>query len=81
MKGVQTHDYYNSRDEMYIVVGHSAALRYIMDQALYTEIVRGLWWFYLSLLGGCALCFVLFSWFFERRLQKRVTYPISELSK
>jgi len=39
-----------------------------MDIALDDEIDRGLWWFYLSLLGGCALLFFLFSYSFERKL-------------
>ena len=53
---------------MYIVVGHSAALNYIMDEHLHDEIARGLWWFMLSLLGGVATCFFFFSCIFERRL-------------
>jgi len=78
---VKTHKFHTPGDEMYIVCGHSAALSYIMDDELRKEIFRGLWWFYLSLLGGCAVLFALFSWAFERRLQLRVTKPISELSK
>ena len=52
-----------------------------MSEYLNTEIARGLWWFMLSLLGGVAICFVFFSYFFERRVQRQVTHPISELSK
>ena len=66
---------------MYVVVGQSSALRFVMNEYLNAEIARGLWWFMLSLLGGVAICFVIFSYIFERRLQMRVTKPISELSK
>ena len=52
-----------------------------MDEYLNSEIARGLWWFMLSLLGGVAICFVIFSYYFERRMQRKVTQPISELSK
>jgi hypothetical protein len=53
---------------MTVVVGHSAALRYVMDRALEDEISRGLWWFFGSLLGGVAIFFVLFATIFERQL-------------
>ena len=77
---VTKHDYYNEDYHMIVVVGHSAALRFVMDEKLHEEIARGLWWFMLSLLGGVAICFVLFSYCFERRLQTRVTKPIQKLS-
>lgn len=65
---------------MTVVVGHSAALRYVMDEALNTEIQRGLWWFLGSLFGGVAIFFVGFSIFFERQLQNRVAKPIMDLA-
>jgi len=66
---------------MYVVVGQSAALGYVMDEHLYDEISRGLWWFFAILLAGVAVCFITFSICFERRLQVRVTKPISKLSR
>lgn len=75
------HDYYDEAYVMYVVVGHSASLTYVMDEHLNDEIERGLVWFMLSLVGGVAVCFIIFSCCFERRLQVKVTKPISELSK
>ena len=66
---------------MFIVVGHSAALTFVMDDYLHAEITRGLWWFFGSLLAGVSICFIIFSICFERRLYTRVTRPISELSR
>ena len=66
---------------MYIVVGHSVGLNLVMDDMLHQEITRGLWWFMSSLVGGVAICFVIFSICFEKRLQVRVTKPIQELSQ
>jgi hypothetical protein len=65
---LKAHENYDPAYVMYIVVGHSAALNYIMDEHLHDEIARGLWWFMLSLLGGVAICFFFFSCIFERRL-------------
>lgn len=65
---------------MYVVVGHSIGLRAVMDEKLHEEITRGLWWFMCSLIGGVAICFIIFSYCFEQKLQKRVTRPIMELS-
>jgi len=80
-KGLKLHSMYSESFKMYVVVGQSASLTFTMDKALDDEIARGLWWFMLSLLGGVAFCFVLFSWIFERRLHVRVTTPIMELSR
>jgi len=66
---------------MYIVVGHSVGLNLVMDEQLHKEITRGLYWFMFSLVGGVAICFVIFSYCFEQRLQVRVTKPIQELSR
>ena len=55
LENVTPHAYYDSNFEMYIVVGHSAALTFVMDEYLHAEITRGLWWFFGSLLAGvCA---------------------------
>lgn len=81
LQGVKTHANFDPSFTMYVVVGHSVALRNVMDDKLHEEITRGLWWFMLSLIGGVAICFIIFSWVFERKLQKRVTHPIMELSK
>ena len=69
MDAVKPRDYFNQeQDEMFIVCGQSAMLANMMTYELHTEITRGLWWFWLSLLGGCAILFVLFSYVFERKL-------------
>ena len=47
---------------MYVVVGHSAALGYILDEQLNVEISRGLWWFMGGLLVIVFVCFIIFSW-------------------
>lgn len=66
---------------MYVIVGHSAELRFVMSEELHDEIARGLWWFMLSLLAGVALLFIFLAWYFERKLQGRIAKPIAELSK
>lgn len=81
MDGIKTHKYYQPEFEMFIVVGHSKGLSSIMSESLQVEIVRELWWFYLSLFGGCLICFFVFLYCFERRLQLRVTKPITTLAK
>lgn len=80
-KGIQKHDLYNDDHEMYLIVGHSKALSSIMSEYLNEEIVRGVWWFYLSLLGGMTILLVIFSYVLERKLQFKVSRPISMLSK
>ena len=81
MKELKTHKYYNSAYVMTVIVGQSGNLKYVMDDNLEQEISRGLLIFFLSLLGGSLLLFLVFSAIFERRLQIRVTKPISQLSK
>ena len=81
MIDLETHISYDETYVMYLVVGHSAALRFVMSENLHSEISRGLWWFMFFLLSGVLVCFVGFSWIFERRLQIRVTRPILELSQ
>ena len=66
---------------MYVIVGHSAELRFVTSEELHDEIARGLWWFMLSLLAGVALLFIFLAWYFERKLQGRIAKPIAELSK
>ena len=51
-----------------------------MALALDKELDRELRWFYLSLLPSVALLFAIFTTMFERRLQKRVTKPIKDLT-
>ena len=65
---------------MYVIVGQSAVLKFVMSDELHNEIARGLWWFMLSLLSGVAICFIILSFFFERILQNKIAKPISELS-
>ena len=59
---VTEHAYYNEELVMYVVVGHSAALGYILDEQLNVEISRGLWWFMGGLLVIVFVCFIIFSW-------------------
>ena len=66
---------------MYVVVGHSAALSLVMDAKLTEEISRGITLFLIALFASVLILFIAFSWAFERKLQVRVTKPISELSK
>ena len=81
IEGIDTHSLYDDTFLMYVIVGQSAALRFVMSEHLHEEIARGLWWFMLSLLGGNAICFVFMSSIFERKLQQRIAKPISELAK
>ena len=80
MQGLATHKYYDDSFEMYVVVGQSSVLKFLMTEHLQKEISRGLWIFMISLMGGAFLCFVIFSIWFERHLQHKVTKPISDLS-
>ena len=73
------HEYYDEVYEMFVVAGHSAALNFVMEDRLYGEISRGLWWFFGSLLGGTTILFLIFSLLFERNLHVRITRPIQKL--
>lgn len=64
--GVSPHGFYDPLYKMFVVVGHSASLRFVMGEALTDEIQRGLIWFLGTLLGGVAIFFVIFSFAFER---------------
>ena len=81
LEGLDFHGYYSETFVMYVVVGQSAALGTVMDEKLNDEISRGLYWFMGSLIVGLALFFVLFSSYFEKKLQVRITRPIQELSR
>lgn len=80
MSRLITHSYYDDAYVMYVVVGHSSALRFVMSEYLSSEIERGLILFMLCLLAGVLFCFGIFSCIFEKRLQVRVTKPIQNLS-
>ena len=73
IEGVQVHSNFDPEFGMYVFVGHSLGLKDVMNDKLKEEIGRGLWWFMLSLVGGVAICFVIFATYFQRRLQIRVT--------
>ena len=73
MIDVSQREYFQEQDAMYLVCGQSALLSDRMTVELAEEITRGLWWFWLSLLGGCAILFVFMSYAFERHLQKKVS--------
>ena len=81
LSGVTVHEYYDPAYIMYVVVGHSAALSLVMDEKLTLEISRGITLFLIALFASVLILFIAFSWAFERKLQVRVTKPISELSK
>ena len=81
IRDIKTHAFYDESFKMYVIVGHSAELRFVMSEELHDEIARGLWWFMLSLLAGVALLFIFLAWYFERNLQGRIAKPIAELSK
>ena len=66
---------------MYTVVGHSGALRFTMDDRLYEEISRGLYWFMLSLLGGAIIISFLLGLIYSICLQKKIVGPIQKLAK
>ena len=68
MAELKTHKYYNPEFVMTVIVGQSGNLKYVMDSNLEKEISRGLLIFFLSLLGGSLLLFLIFSAIFERRL-------------
>ena len=81
MTELNWHKYYNEDFVMRVIVGQRGSLKDVMDEELEKEISRGLLIFFLCLLGGSLLLFLVFSAIFERRLQIRVTKPISQLSK
>ena len=81
LTGVTVHQLYDPDYIMYVVVGNSAALKLVMDSKLTEEISRGITLFLIALFASVLVLFIAFSWAFERRLQIRVTKPISELSK
>ena len=68
MTELKKHKYYNPAYVMTVIVGQSGDLKYVMNENLETEISRGLLIFFLSLLGGSLLLFLVFSAIFERRL-------------
>ena len=67
--------------KMYIVVGHSDALSFIMSDYAIEEVARGINWFYYSLVAGIFLFFLVFWVIIERKLYYKVTVPIQELDK
>ena len=66
MNGLKMHQYYNPEFVMTCIVAQSNSLKYTLDDMLYAEIGRGLWIFFISLLGGSLFMFVIFSALFER---------------
>ena len=66
---------------MYVAVGHSAGLRFTMDDRLYDEIGRGLYWFFFSLLAGSIIISILLGLAYCCCLQKKIVGPISKLAK
>ena len=68
MTELKKHKYYNPAYVMTVIVGQSGNLKYVMNENLETEISRGLLIFFLCLLGGSLLLFLVFSAIFERRL-------------
>ena len=81
MEGITTHPNYNTKNEMIVVCGQKAALIDLIKSNLKAFIKTDLIYFQLILLFFNMCIFVGFTWFFERRLQTKVTKPIQELTQ
>jgi len=66
---------------MYVICGQRGELVDIIEENLREFINADLIWFQLILLCFLILIFVAFLFFFESRLQARVTRPIQQLTK
>lgn len=81
LEGVDTHDLYLDDYKMYVIVGHPSSLTETIEENLIVEIQRGIASLIFILIFSVATLFFFFAWFFEKRLQSRVTRPIQELTK
>ena len=66
--------------KMYVIVGHPLNLSVVIEDNLKIEIQSGIQSLILILVSSVALLFIVFAWFFEKRLQSRVTKPIQDLT-
>ena len=61
MVGLDNHSRYDETYVMYLVVGHSAALRFVMSENLEKEITRGLTEYMIYLLIAISVGFFIFA--------------------
>ena len=76
LDGVVTHDLYLDDYVMYVIVGHPSQLTTVIEENLIVEIQKGITSLISVLIFSVATLFFFFAWFFEKRLQTRVTKPI-----
>ena len=81
MVGLENHSRYDETYVMYLVVGHSSALRFAMSENLESEITRGLLRYMLLLSGVISFSFCVFAFIFVLCLRSKLTEPIIALSK
>ena len=75
------HQLYNGTYQMYVVCGQKDSLKVTIQDNLRTFVTRDLTWF--QLFGLCVniIILMMFLFIFQRRLHKRVTEPIQNLTK
>ena len=81
MEGITRHPNYKDINEMIVVCGQKTSLIDLIQYNLKEFIKTDLIYFQLILLLFNMCIFVGFTWFFERRLQTKVTKPIQDLTK
>ena len=81
MVGLENHSRYDETYVMYLVVGHSSALRFAMSENLESEITRGLLVYMLGLSVVILVSFLIFAVIFVLCLRSKLTKPIIALSK
>lgn len=81
LRGITEHKNYNPIYAMYVICGQRENLDDTITVNLRNFINDDLFWFQLILLFFNILIFIAFLFFFESRLQARVTRPIQELTK
>ena len=81
MVGLETHSRYDETYVMYLVVGHSSALRFDMTDNLASEITDDLWLYMGGLSAVLFFFFFLFACIFVCRLRFKLTKPIGDLAE
>ena len=81
LPGINTHDNFKDTYKMIVVCGQDGALQEKIGENLNGFIEDDLMWFQIILLFFNILVFVAFLFFFESRLQLRVTKPIQVLTE
>ena len=79
--GITTHPNYKRDNLMIVICGQKSSLLELIKSNLRAFIKTDLIYFQLILLFFNMCIFVGFTWFFEKRLQTKVTKPIQELTK